>query len=1054
MPRVTALDLERLRRNKHSSRVFLAVYTPDVVWTAQVDTGAFPGSTTIPVTGQSAWGEEQLYYAIRVGSEAGWMDKGIARYISRETGAIDVAANAVNWATGDYLSMVKEIRPEACIPFVSENIILEDGWRRYSDTYGTGPQELEPYANFGPPACIFEGSPALFYSQACHVFPLSTHIDSYDWFFDGGTTVTGATGWHASGLTGAGAPGDPHVVHYAGAGMYYPRLTVTDSNNNTMRGYRPVMVFGREENQPYRDFQVSNIRGDVGSRGWSCSIEVFGDADIDQFPEMAMVVVFAEDQYDDEEVSIGGAYCHRENIIFVGYIESGTVSYEPSAGSVSFGLIGLPSLMNSLSLWPANLYTTGNVGWHNIQGMNFDAAARHIIGEHTTLDHIVDIYPTRDTKSLINIDVPEASALDQLDRQLYSAINAKVLGNRQGMLFCERDPQMMSQADRAMLGQTMVIRSQDAEFSVQLATEHHVDRACQVVLSAFGYDAADDLVAYDSIYPANQVDYGSLHKQSGIRVETQEEANEIAELVWLQQNSQFEQTLVGLAGNYRVFDIAPIEYCRFGVNAADNVRGIRWDDVKMVPTEVGIDIGHHGVIRTSVRLEKDNLEAAGVVGDYPQLYDLDVLLEQDGLASEGATGPPICDFTSYPSSGVGATLAVQFYDRTRGCGKLQWQWEFGDNVGTAYDQNPQHEYTATGSYDVTMTVWNSYGTCAIEKTDQVVLRNSRPAFEKSHTLTTTVPYLECAGIAIASGYAYFGGLGSPGRIVKVDVSGTPSQAGSMTAGANEDDFNACAIATDNVCGYFATYTRPTTIVKINLAAMTRVEALTLATGENFGGACVLDSNNRYLYVGTQTGPATVTRIDVGANPLVNNMAVTGQVQFSSGENTIWGAAIDSADQDTYWGCYTNPGRLVKVDISAGVSRDDAIVCRLGEGSLGAVAIDDADEYAYAVTYFGRQVVKFRLSDFLRIGNVRLNMGDNYLETLLHDDVGNHLFAASVTEPGRVIKVDLADMSRVGHEEAAVADGAIACGVIDPDNGYMYFGTLASGGRVLRFGTGD
>ena len=118
------------------------------------------------------------------------------------------------------------------------------------------------------------------------------------------------------------------------------------------------------------------------------------------------------------------------------------------------------------------------------------------------------------------------------------------------------------------------------------------------------------------------------------------------------------------------------------------------------------------------------------------------------------------------------------------------------------------------------------------------VRNSRPAFEKLNTLAmpaaTGEEYFQCAGIALASGYAYFGTNQVSAKAVKIDVSGVPSRIGQMVGTANEDDFLSCAIATDNVCGYFVTNTSPAIVVKVNLVTMARIESLALGGGENLG----------------------------------------------------------------------------------------------------------------------------------------------------------------------------------------------------------------------------
>jgi PKD repeat protein len=61
------------------------------------------------------------------------------------------------------------------------------------------------------------------------------------------------------------------------------------------------------------------------------------------------------------------------------------------------------------------------------------------------------------------------------------------------------------------------------------------------------------------------------------------------------------------------------------------------------------------------------------------------------------------NFTGTPTSGA-ATLTVAFTDSSTGS-PTTWAWDFGDG-GTSTSQNPSHDYTAAGTYTVTLSVTN------------------------------------------------------------------------------------------------------------------------------------------------------------------------------------------------------------------------------------------------------------------------------------------------------------------------------------------------------------
>jgi len=82
----------------------------------------------------------------------------------------------------------------------------------------------------------------------------------------------------------------------------------------------------------------------------------------------------------------------------------------------------------------------------------------------------------------------------------------------------------------------------------------------------------------------------------------------------------------------------------------------------------------------------------------------DVIIE-DVVVSQGPA-IPTADFSTNPLSGP-APLTVSFEDLSIG-EDLSYDWDFGDGTSTDI-QNPNHGYTAPGSYTVTLTVSNSAG---------------------------------------------------------------------------------------------------------------------------------------------------------------------------------------------------------------------------------------------------------------------------------------------------------------------------------------------------------
>lgn len=86
-----------------------------------------------------------------------------------------------------------------------------------------------------------------------------------------------------------------------------------------------------------------------------------------------------------------------------------------------------------------------------------------------------------------------------------------------------------------------------------------------------------------------------------------------------------------------------------------------------------------------------------------------------------ATGnPPVAAFSATPVSGT-TPLTVTFTDQSTNS-PTAWLWNFGDG-GTSTLQNPSHQYTTAGTYTVTLTVSNSYGSDDEIKTGYITVTN-------------------------------------------------------------------------------------------------------------------------------------------------------------------------------------------------------------------------------------------------------------------------------------------------------------------------------------------
>jgi PKD repeat protein len=105
-------------------------------------------------------------------------------------------------------------------------------------------------------------------------------------------------------------------------------------------------------------------------------------------------------------------------------------------------------------------------------------------------------------------------------------------------------------------------------------------------------------------------------------------------------------------------------------------------------------------------------------------------LALDELSLIGKRTKPMPQFSADNPLGF-APLTVQFTDESKFA--TSWSWDFGDGSEASTEQNPVHEYTAVGTYTVTLTVTNEKGDSILTKTDYVKA-NEKPELPEGEML--------------------------------------------------------------------------------------------------------------------------------------------------------------------------------------------------------------------------------------------------------------------------------------------------------------------------------
>ena len=579
-----------------------------------------------------------------VGTTAGNRDRGIVRAKSmlstwpHTEGAIRVAENSdIQWGDGLYLTLKDEHRVWPRFPRVSlvshpdPTGTIVTWFKDYDVEYSDQNIEEPPVPIMGPPGCAFidDGVGTLefwgedSYSPRDHALPTGT------WVFPEGTPGTADT---------FGTEAAPHNVTWDEYGSHTIRLRVIDENGKVSYGYRTAFIFDRTgEGAPYTDFEIKSLGGSFSGGGWTASFRVFAEANVEDFPEGAQVVVFSEDWYGGEKRSIGG-YSGRENIVYAGWIKANSVRKEAETGEITFETHGTHGELQNCPSFPISvervIETPDN--WNEIYNMNLNLAAFHIGYWHSTLYEVADVLESDDTRGIKYMDAPEAPIYQQLDRSVWGeTILARTLVDRQGRVKYDRNPQYIQPHERGELATVQALTDDDWLGVVDIK-EVQEPRVSWVDASGV------KLESWEKVYPVFSMAPGMTPKPDGsftqvtnLLVTDQRDVNQMAGYALANANRAHPDRTTGLAsvtvpmqGNYRNFDIVPQEWVLFP--SLDTLREAREVDgnvndgtpwptgTRFIPRDISLGFDNSlGGFMTSLGLEPETIGPTGTSVIYP-----------------------------------------------------------------------------------------------------------------------------------------------------------------------------------------------------------------------------------------------------------------------------------------------------------------------------------------------------------------------------------------------------------------------------------------------------
>lgn len=562
MPTLPAPQLALLRQQSHRSTFYLFPVVPATVFAARInDPTITVGENTIIFDSVTTGAFTDILPGMTVwcGTAPNTYNVARIRVRSATSAHIVVAENSdVAWADNYYLTVKREWLCWSVRQFISAGTVFKD----FDVAFASQTINWRPVAMMGDSAIqIFDGNPTSIYFDSAESYPVKAGatIASRAWAFgDGGTSVATTPGNHG----------------YAAAGVYYPTLTVTDTNGQTHLTRRIAALPNRAD--CYTAFECTSLEGEIDG-GWTANFTVRGVSDVSEFPDRAPIFFFAEDSYGVTDGSVGFP-TGRENIILFGYIQASSVVLNPETSECTFIVESLAGQMARELPTPASVHDVVTpAAWDEGQDLNIFRSLFYLLKYQSTVFDIADVKLYNDTTLIKYSDFPEDSLWNMLAQFAQGTRLMRCGVTRTGRLVVARDPNLMTIASRVAIVTVCQLQAGDWITEVTIP-QVQFPVTCFLCLSGISYDGipANDPSPLFGMSPGHPPkEYGSTRQLADLALVDQNDANEKAGLLVGQDNNVYGPVIIPLAGNWsRAFDPAYQEYVQAPTVGFPTQRGL------------------------------------------------------------------------------------------------------------------------------------------------------------------------------------------------------------------------------------------------------------------------------------------------------------------------------------------------------------------------------------------------------------------------------------------------------------------------------------------------
>ena len=370
--------------------------------------------------------------------------------------------------------------------------------------------------------------------------------------------------------------------------------------------YRHISVYDRPEdgtNVPILNWELKNLSGSRNDGGYSASIRV--RTDVSGIRDGALVVIFSDDWYGDTK---------QDNILFNGYILEGSIEFNWQDGFVEFEIGSPTKVMQQIEGFAisAESKTTPST-WFEIKNLDCEKAVYHYLKWHSTALMCNDLEFSGSNYNIQYFDSDRESIYSAIQNFMENTLVGSFVSDRLGKCWIETDIKAINGATGEFYHSDLKITKPRWIGSPILTVRTRPDIS-YLEMGGIKYNgpASDTFEALLSMSPGDAPSYGgSPSRRQGLALSGQSQLNRLCGNVYAWENSRYPSIQFRLSGNYRNFDIAPIEILDVTIETTDTPMGISFSEKPFSIQEMAFDYGNQTLLPTIVVSEVTQ----GIVGE-------------------------------------------------------------------------------------------------------------------------------------------------------------------------------------------------------------------------------------------------------------------------------------------------------------------------------------------------------------------------------------------------------------------------------------------------------